>query len=49
MQSFEQWTANDCFEFCVESFEKLYEGSVISAKMIVKNKNVPFVNSKCIS
>ncbi len=40
MQCFEHWTAcvtnNDCFEFCVQSFEKLHEGSVISAKMIVK-------------
>ncbi len=43
MQRFEQWTAcvtnNACFEFCVLSFEKWRDGSVISAKVIVKTVN----------
>ncbi len=30
-------TNNNCFEFSVKCFEKLHEGSGISAKVIVKN------------
>ncbi len=49
MQSFEHWTAyvtnNDCFEIYFKSFEKWHEGSVISAKIIVKTCSI----LKCVS